>query len=84
MTRLVNLRNHLFDEETPEIVLKFLSMIGTEEYTCDVDTSVKFVAEPHMLGKTRTNIGDMLARYYCLTTCDIQRSVIDALALGFC
>ena len=59
MTRLVNLRNHHFDEETPEIVLKFLSMTNTEEPTCDVDTSVKFAAEPHRLGKTCTNIGDM-------------------------
>ena len=59
MTRLVNLRTHHLDVETPEIVLKFLSMIGTEEYTCDEDTSVKFAAEPHRLGKTRTNIDDV-------------------------
>ena len=59
MTRLVNLCTNHFDVETPEIVLKFLSMIGTEEYTCDVDTSVKFAAEPHRLGKTRTNIDDV-------------------------
>ena len=55
----MNLRNHHFNEETPEIVLKFLSMTDTEESTCDVDTSVKFAAEPHRLGKTRTNIHDM-------------------------
>ena len=55
----MNLRTHHLDVETPEIVLKFLSMIDTKEYTCDIDTSVKFAAEPHRLGKTRTNIGDM-------------------------
>ena len=57
--RLVNLRTHHLDVETPEIVLKLLSMIGTEEYTSDVDTLVKFAAEPHRLGKTHTNIDDV-------------------------
>ena len=57
--RLVNLHNHHLDEETSEIVLKFLCMTTTEESTCDVDTSVKFAAEPHRLGKTRTNIDDV-------------------------
>ena len=59
MTRLVNLHTHHLDVETLEIVLKFLSMIGKEECTCDVDTSVKFAAEPHRLGKTRTDIDDV-------------------------
>ena len=26
---------------------------------CDIDTSVKFAAEPHRLGQTRTNIDDV-------------------------
>ena len=55
----MNLRTHHLDVETPEIVLKFLSMIGMKEYTCDVDSSIKFAAEPHRLGKTRTNIDDV-------------------------
>ena len=55
----MNLHTHDLDVEAPEIVLKFLSMIGTKEYTCDVDTSFKFVAEPHRLDKTRTNINDV-------------------------
>ena len=59
MTRLLNIRTHHLDEETSKIVLKFLSMIGTKEYTCDVDTSVKFAAEPHRLGKTCKNIDDV-------------------------
>ena len=55
----MNLRTHHLDVETPKNVLKFLSLIGTEEYTCDVDTLVKLEAEPHRLGKTRTNIDDV-------------------------
>ena len=55
----MNLRTHHLDMETPEIVPKFLSMTNTEEPTCDVDTSVKFAAKPHRLGKTCTDIGDM-------------------------
>ena len=59
LTGLVNLCTHHLDVETPEIVLKFLSMIGMEEYTCDVDTSVKFAAKPHRLGKTHTYLDDV-------------------------